>query len=258
MNRPADPYAGVAAALAGTPFANLRYVTQTESTNADAFQLLGAPDAAGLTIVAEHQTRGVGRKGRSWLAPPRTSLLFTTILPDEVPARALWVVPFWVALAVRDALSKHGVHAALHWPNDLLVDGKKLCGILCISRVAGDLAWVGCGVGINVHRAAANVTAIDPPPAFCDDVAPVERTALLAGILQRFEVTREQLATPRDVARRWEAAAGLPGARYRLLRDGERAPFEATAIALAPDGALIVEHHGKREHITLADARALR
>jgi BirA family biotin operon repressor/biotin-[acetyl-CoA-carboxylase] ligase len=146
----------------------------------------------------------------------------------------------------------------VHWPNDLLLDGKKLCGILCISRVAGDLAWVGCGVGINVHRADAHEHAIDPPPAFCDDVAPVERAALLAGILQRFEATREQLATPQNIARRWEAVAGVPGARYRLLRDGEQAPFEATAIALAPDGALIVEHHGKREHITLADARALR
>jgi BirA family biotin operon repressor/biotin-[acetyl-CoA-carboxylase] ligase len=257
MNRPADPYAEVAASLAGTPFANVRYLTQTESTNADAFQVLGAPDAAGLTIVAEHQTRGAGRKGRTWLAPPHTSLLFTTILPNEVPARALWVVPFWVGLAVRDALAQHGVRADLHWPNDLLVDGKKLCGILCISRVAGDLAWVGCGVGINVHRAAAT-EAIDPAPAFCDDIAPVERADLLAGILQRFEATRVQLATPHDVARRWEVAAGIPGARYRLLRDGEEAPLEATAIALAPDGALIVEHLGNREHIAFADARALR
>jgi BirA family transcriptional regulator, biotin operon repressor / biotin---[acetyl-CoA-carboxylase] ligase len=258
MNRPADPYAGVAASLAGTPFANVRYLTQTESTNADAFQLLGVPSSAGLTIVAEHQMRGAGRKGRTWLASPHTSLLFTTILPDEVPARALWVVPFWVALAVRDALAEHGVHADLHWPNDLLVVGKKLCGILCISRVAGDFAWVGCGVGINVHRAKGNADAIDPPPAFCDDVALVERTELLAGILRRFETTRAQLTTPQDVARRWEAAAGLPGARYRLWRDGEEAPFEATAIALAPDGALIVERNGEREHIPLADARALR
>lgn len=257
MNGSAGPYAAVAASLAGTPFANVRYLAHTDSTNADAFRLLGAPEAAGLTIVAEHQTQGAGRKDRRWIAGPRTSLLFTTILPDELPARWLWIVPFWAALAVSDALAHQGARASLHWPNDLLLGGKKLCGILCISRIAGDVAWVGCGVGLNVHRQGAPDT-IDPPPAFCDDVARVDRAQLLAAVLQRFDATRALLATPLEVAQRWETAAGLPGARYRIVRDGEAAPFDAIAIGLAPDGALIVECDGVRETISLADARALR
>ncbi len=257
MTRSKHPYASVAEALACTPFAKVRYVRETASTNDDAFKQLGEADASGLTIVADFQTRGAGRKGRSWIAAPGTSLLFTTILPGALPANTLWVVPFWTALAVHAALASRGVITSLRWPNDLLLHGKKVCGILCISRVVGELAWTACGVGLNVHR-GAGANEIDPAPAFCEDVAPIDRAQVLAFILLEFNATLAQLATPQHVARRWESAAGLPGARYRLQRDGENAAFDATAVGLADDGSLIVERRGQRERVTLADARALR
>ena len=88
MSDPLVPRAIVAvqAALVGTPFATVRYLAQTGSTNEDAAALLGEPAHAGLTIVADHQTRGAGRKGRTWVAPAGSSLLFTTILPEPLPA----------------------------------------------------------------------------------------------------------------------------------------------------------------------------
>src|SRR5579862_2565994 len=155
--------------LGSGAFAAVRYVGETGSTNADAAELLGDPRFAGLTIVAEYQTRGSGRKGRSWLAQPGTALLFTTILPRPIDSDRLWTVPFWTALAVGRALDVCGVAAALQWPNDLLIDDRKVAGILCTSRVTGRNAHVGCGVGINVHRRAGAQAGIEPPPAFCDD-----------------------------------------------------------------------------------------
>lgn len=251
-------YATAATTLAGSPFAAIRYVEETASTNDDAAALLGDPAASGLTIVAGHQTQGAGRKGRSWLARPGCALLFTTILPRELPAADLWIVPFWTALCVREALASNGVDAALHWPNDLLVGPRKICGILCVSRVWGDRAHVACGVGINVVRTQEADRDITPPPAFCSDFARVDAVALLLAILRRFDAALASLDAPHDVARAWERAAGLPGKRYRLQRDGENAAFEARAVALADGGALIVERGGKRESIALADARALR
>lgn len=251
-------YAAAAASLVSTPFAAIRYVDETASTNDDAAALLGDPAASGLTIVAGHQTRGAGRKGRRWIAKPGSALLFTTILPRELPAARLWIVPFWTALCVRDALDACGVDAALHWPNDLLIGARKLCGILCVSRVTGERAHVACGVGINVERTHDADRDIAPPPAFCSDVARVDAVALLIAILKRFDAERAALDDVAAVARRWERAAGLPGKRYRLLRDGEDEAFEARAIALADGGALVVERDGKREAIALADARALR
>ena len=251
-------YATAATTLAGTPFAAIRYAEETTSTNDDAAALLGEPGAGGLTIVAGHQTRGAGRKGRSWFAKSGSALLFTTILPRELPTTDLWIVPFWAALCVREALAECRVETELHWPNDLLVGVRKICGILCVSRVSGERAHVACGIGVNVERTAEADRGISPPPAFCSDFAKVDTVMLLLAILRRFDATYGSLAAPSDVARRWERAAGLPGKRYRLLRDGESRAFEARAIALADGGALIVERDGKREAIALADARALR
>jgi BirA family transcriptional regulator, biotin operon repressor / biotin---[acetyl-CoA-carboxylase] ligase len=252
------PYARIASELAGTGFSRIRYVEETTSTNADASALLGSEGADGLTIVAEYQSSGAGRKGRSWLAEPGTSLLFTTIVPGSVPALDLWIVPFWTALAIRRALGACGIDVDLHWPNDLLLDDAKLAGILCVSRSAGDRAWVACGVGVNVRR-GETADAIEPPPAFCDDRRAVERADLLRAILLEFDATRAMLANPQRVARLWEVQAGLPGRRYRLLRDDETEPFEATAISLATGGGLVVARdEGIRETISLADARALR
>jgi BirA family transcriptional regulator, biotin operon repressor / biotin---[acetyl-CoA-carboxylase] ligase len=254
-----EGYAGVERELQGTVFSKIRYVASTGSTNDDAAALLGNDDAAGLTIVAGFQTKGAGRKGRSWIAEPESALLMTTILPSPLPPGHLWIVPFGVAICVRRALFLSGVSADLHWPNDLLLGGRKLAGILCVSRVAGDRAYVAAGVGINLHRTPRAEAQIAPAPAFCDDVAPVEAPALLREILLHYDVWRSALDMPPRVARVWERQAGLPGKRYRILRDGESEPFEATALGLATGGGLIVRHDdGRRETISLADARALR
>src|SRR5579872_5290622 len=156
------PYAAVAHELQGTAFASIRYVDVTASTNDDAAALLGNPAAFGTSIVAERQTRGAGRKGRAWLAQPGSALLFTTILPRSIPATHLWIVPFGVAIAVRRALEVNGVRTTLHWPNDVLLGERKLAGILCVARVVGDRAWVGTGVGINVHRLPGADAGIAP------------------------------------------------------------------------------------------------
>jgi hypothetical protein len=81
---------------------------------------------------------------------------------------------------------------------------------------------------------------------------------VLLSVLAQFVATVGALEAPEEVARHWELAAGLPGKPYRILKDGESAPFVANAIAIATGGALVVERDGLRESIPLADARALR
>jgi BirA family biotin operon repressor/biotin-[acetyl-CoA-carboxylase] ligase len=253
------PYASVANELRGTGFSDIRYAETTGSTNDDAAALLGETAAFGTTIVAEHQSAGAGRKGRSWIATPGTSLLMTTILPRTMPAAHLWVVPYGVAICVKRALTLSGVPTELHWPNDLLLDGKKVAGILCISRVVGDRAWVGAGVGINVSRLPGAAEGIEPPPAFCDDVARVSRAALMRDILLNYSVWNDTLDMPQRIARVWERQAGLPGKRYTILKDGATEAIEVTALSLATGGGLVVQHDsGSKETIALADARALR
>jgi BirA family biotin operon repressor/biotin-[acetyl-CoA-carboxylase] ligase len=251
--------ARVRAALAGTRFADVRYVTETASTNDDAAVLLGEAAAAGATLVAEHQTAGRGRKaGRSWLAPPGTALLFTAILPVPVATDSLWVVPFWVALAVADGIeAAGGPRLDLRWPNDLDLHGRKAVGILCISRVAGAVAQVGCGVGINVRRPAEAV-AIDPPPAYLADAVPhVAREDVLAGILGAMDGLLDVLARPAAVARAWEERAALPGRPYRVRLDADGTILEGAALRLDREGGLVVQVDGRERVVHLADARVV-
>jgi BirA family biotin operon repressor/biotin-[acetyl-CoA-carboxylase] ligase len=258
--KPAEhSYENVQRELRGTAFERIRYERITESTNDDAAALLGDAAFAGLTIVAEEQTKGAGRKGRSWVASPGSSLLMTTLPPGPIPTANVWIVPFGVAICVRRALRSNDIRSELHWPNDLLAQGKKIAGILCVSRIVGDRAWVAAGVGINVHRPPGADEAISPPPAFCDDNNPrITRAALLRDLLLAYDVWNETLEMPQRIARLWERMAGLPK-RYRILKDGEDRPIDVTAIALANGGGLVVQHdNGKKETIALADARALR
>ena len=259
MKQPQDPYAALSARLAGTRFSQIRYREQTESTNRDASALLGEPGSAGLTIVAGFQRAGAGRKGRAWLAPPGSALLFTTILPEPLPSAALWLVPFWCACVVQGALAEAGIHTRAQWPNDLLVEGRKLAGMLAVSRVAGERAYVGCGVGINLVRYPDAERAVAPPPAFCDDLRPVAGPDLLAAILERAEALFAAFERPAELVQLWERLAGIPGTRYRLLPEGESEPFEARALGLEMGGALRVERSdGSVLAVGLGDVRALR
>lgn len=253
--------AHVRAALAGSLFADVRYQARTGSTNDDATALLARGDALGTTLVAEEQTAGRGRKaGRSWIAAPGTALLFTTILPASLPAGDLWAVPFWVALCVADGIARAcSVHADLRWPNDLFVQNRKVAGILSTSRVAGDVAHVGCGVGINVfHPAAGTLAAIEPPPAFLSDVtAGVRREVVLSEVLLAFERRLAALHAPAAVARTYEERAALRGARYRVLVDLDQVELDGIARGLGPDGALRLDVDGVEHAIALADAHRL-
>jgi BirA family biotin operon repressor/biotin-[acetyl-CoA-carboxylase] ligase len=256
----------VRTALAGTPFAAIEYRPRTGSTNDDAAQILGAPGSAGRTIVAEYQLGGKGRRGRVWIAPAGSALLFTTILPP-IRADALWAVPFWASMRVAEAVEEaYGITTALQWPNDLLIGERKVCGILSVSRVGGTRADVGCGVGINVTRPSdlGEFASVQPEPAFLSDhpTIPGEhmgaREDLLAAILLRFAQDIGDLEAPDAVARHWEAAAGLPGAAYRLLADGSTEVATATALRLDAQGALVAAVAGREQRFTLADARVVR
>jgi BirA family biotin operon repressor/biotin-[acetyl-CoA-carboxylase] ligase len=245
-----------------TPFAHIRYLAETDSTNDDAQALLGTSSGAGLVIVAEHQRAGKGRRSRAWIAPAGSGLLFTAVLPEPISTKALWALPFWIGLVVAEGVEKTtAARVLLQWPNDLLLHGRKCGGILAVSRIVGERAWVGCGVGINVRRPENNApfAAIQPPPAFLDDdaIAAPERETLLAAILHAFTTHLRMLDDPATIVDAWESRAALPGTPYRIaMDDGEI--FEGQALRLDGDGSLIVRTANQERRVTSADARVLR
>jgi BirA family transcriptional regulator, biotin operon repressor / biotin---[acetyl-CoA-carboxylase] ligase len=128
---------------------HLEWHVEVGSTNALALEAArsGAPE--GHAILTDRQTAGRGRWGRTWEAPPGTSLLLSVVLRPTVSAAELPLLPLLTGLALLESVEPHcpGLHVALKWPNDLLVEGRKAAGILVQTTEEGAAV---VGVGLNV------------------------------------------------------------------------------------------------------------
>ena len=126
-------------------------VEETGSTNADLLAKARSGAGEGLVLVAEAQTSGRGRMGRRWISPPRRALTFSVLLRPAVPAGLLGWVPLLAGVAVASALQQTaGVDARLKWPNDVLVDGAKIAGIL--AERWGNAVVIGTGINVLQQR----------------------------------------------------------------------------------------------------------
>ena len=124
------------------------------------------PAADGAVVTADFQTAGRGRRGRSWQSGAGENLLMSVVLRPPYPVTDAWHLAFVAALAVSDAVGEFGPAPELKWPNDILIDGRKVSGIL-VETVVDPSGWAAIvGVGVNVNQAA-----FDDAAAF--DVRPV-------------------------------------------------------------------------------------
>ena len=160
-----------------------RYADSCPSTQ----RLLKADDVEGAVAVAEEQTEGRGRLGRSWQAPARTAVLVSVLLRPEVDPPRLPQLSLVAGRAVAEALAATtGITPTVKFPNDVLVDGKKVAGILAESSDGR----VVLGIGVNVNQAADQLPAeAETPPTSLrlETGAEVDRARVLAAILAEVE-----------------------------------------------------------------------
>jgi BirA family biotin operon repressor/biotin-[acetyl-CoA-carboxylase] ligase len=166
------------------PGLTVEVVEEAGSTNAVVADRArsGAPE--GLVVVAEHQTQGRGRLDRSWETPPRSALTFSVLLRPTAPLRAWPWLPLLAGYAVDKALKARGFEASVKWPNDVLLDGRKVAGILVerIETTAGPSAVVG--VGLNVGMSAEELPVPEAISlAVARPAAVQDRTDLLVDLL---------------------------------------------------------------------------
>ncbi len=217
-------------------------VACTGSTNADLRQCIESLRAP-LLLAAEEQTAGRGRAGRSWLAAPGDSLCFSIAWPFRGPVARLAGLPLAVGVALADALRSRGHPVTLKWPNDLLLDGAKLGGILVetgSSRSDASTLWAVIGVGLNVHANRGRDEAIDADVAALG--TDIDRNALLALLadaladaLAQFDA--DGLAPFADRWQRWHAFAGLP---VVMLEQGQPRQ-QGIARGIDAQGCLLLE-----------------
>ena len=130
----------------------IHYFDEVSSTNTLAREYAEQGASEGLVLVAEYQTEGRGKPGRKWISPAGKNLLFSLLLrPSIAPSRS----PIITQIACRSVaaiLKEHGIESTFKRPNDILVNGKKICGILVESSTAGErLDYVVIGIGLNVN-----------------------------------------------------------------------------------------------------------
>jgi BirA family transcriptional regulator, biotin operon repressor / biotin---[acetyl-CoA-carboxylase] ligase len=146
--------------------------------------LAGAPEGA--VVAADEQTEGRGRLGRSWQAPKGTSLLFSIALAPPVPPERLPELSLVAGAAVAEAIAATtGLAASVKHPNDVLLGGRKVAGILGEASEGR----IALGIGVNVSQSADELPreAVTPPTSLALEGADVSREELLAAILERLE-----------------------------------------------------------------------
>jgi BirA family biotin operon repressor/biotin-[acetyl-CoA-carboxylase] ligase len=256
--------------MPGRRFSDVRRLATVDSTNRYLLDVARAGAADGVVAVADHQTAGRGRQGRTWEAPPGSNLLVSVLLRPRLPAERRPLAGTAVALAVVDAVADRlGVALGLKWPNDLLApDGRKVAGVLAEADVGGPTGPAGVavvvGVGINVNWPADDDAV---PPDLVGTATslrgqlgrPVDRDDLLSALLDALEARAAELDTGpgrarlgQDFARRCTTL----GTAVRVeLADGV---VSGTATSLTPDGHLVVTGDGAPRTVVAGDVIHLR
>lgn len=231
------------------------YLDTVDSTNNELKRRADAGAPEGLVVIAGRQTSGRGRQGRSFQSPAGKGLYLSALLrPETVPAEAA-ALTAWTAVAVCDGIEAAcSLRPGIKWTNDLIVNGRKLCGILVEGRTDGQrLRYLAVGIGINVGHAPED---FEPPirsTAVSLSMAlgkPVDSAGLTVHLLQALDRMRADFpARKAEWLSRYRQNCLTVGRRVMLLRGEEMR--DAFAEGIGDDFGLIVRYpDGRRETVT--------
>lgn len=236
---------------------DVRVFQETTSTNDIVEKLARDGVREGVAVFAEAQTKGRGRMGRTWISPAGQGLWFSVLLRPNITPQATTQLTVISATATARAIREEtGLPVQIKWPNDILVNGRKVVGILTEMSAEGDaVRHVTLGIGVDVN--------IREFPSFLRDVATslaiergakVDRPALAAAILRHLDHDYARICSGdfAGVAEEWEEQCITLGRRVRI-HVGERV-ITGRAEALDRSGALLIRSdHGHQERILGGD-----
>lgn len=234
------------------------FVEETGSTNADVAERARAGEPEGFVLLADHQTAGRGRRGRSWTAPKGSGLAFSVLLrPTRVAANRWPLLPLLVGVGVAAALRETArIDVGLKWPNDVLVAERKLGGILAerVETPTGPAAVVGVGLNVTLQAHELPVpTAISLALAGAACTArDLVFPALLEGIAVRYLRWRDAAGDPEQVLPAYRALCTTLGRLVRVEFPGGD-HLEGEAAGIDADGSLLVDTEAGRRVVMAGD-----
>jgi len=246
-------------ALSKLPLCGIKYYDSLGSTNDEALAW-ATNDAKDLSLViADEQTAGRGRLDRKWFTPPASALAFSLILKptaDEKPHLSRTVG--WAALAVAESLRTRHLTPQIKWPNDVLVTGCKVAGILVESVWSGeDVDCAVIGIGINVLKGSVPPADLLQFPATCleDELGySPDRVEILFDILSVLIGMRSQLGTD-EFLNKWQGSLAFFGEQVQV-EVGSEPPITGQISGLESDGSLrLLNEHGESVTVRFGDVR---
>ena len=253
------------------------YFPRTGSTNDVAHERAATGAAEGLLVIADEQTAGRGRLDRRWWAPPGSSLLMSLLLRPALPPDQAGQLTMCLGLAAVEGIEAvTGLRPALKWPNDLLLEDRKLGGMLTELRLDGErLAYAVLGLGVNVNvtfdegRTTNDENSSSLVLGPSSDLAntaislsmilgrEVDRLALLAALLARCEAWYERALAGESPHAAWSARLDTVGRRVTVAT--ATGGVTGMAVGVTPEGALLVHDDNAAEHVIWSgDVTALR
>lgn len=227
-----------------------------DSTNNCAKAVAGCGAAEGTVVVSDNQTDGKGRHGRTWLANPNENLMFSLVLRPKLPAEGLNLLPLYVAVAVADSLEKStGLKVECKWPNDLLINGRKVAGILIEGSVKQNVVeYVVVGIGINVNQTIFP-TGLDSKATSLKLQASrtINREELFKTVLQSLEKTYLQ-ASPsgfRSILPEWISHTTMINKQISVSLQGS--VISGVVKGVSPEGGLILQTEGTEKTLYAGD-----
>jgi len=236
---------------------NLIFFKEIDSTN-KALKKLAAENAPeGTVVISDMQSAGRGRRGRDWASAPNLGIWMSVLLRPDLHPSLVQTLTLAASVAVMRALEQLGIEGmGIKWPNDIIINGKKVCGILTeLSAEAERVDWVITGIGLNVNHTETD---------FPSDIASIatslsmnvnkntrlDRSVIAANIIDEMEKVYRSFIEegPAWVVEEWKKRNITLGKRIRIINQQDS--FNAEALDITADGRLIVrDDHGKEHHM---------
>lgn len=225
-----------------------------DSTNAEAKRLAEGSYGHGTLIVADHQQAGRGRRGRSWESPAGTSIYMSLLLKPEINPNNASMLTLVAALAVARAITQiTGKQAGIKWPNDIVMNGKKVCGILTEMSAQFDYVnhiVVGIGINANTENFPEEIEHM-ATSLWLETGIRVNRAELIEAVWEYFEEVYEiymETQDLRNLVKEYNASLVNMHQNVKVLDPKE--PFEGRAMGITPRGELMVDTWESRKLVS--------
>ncbi len=236
----------------------IEYFEEVESTNLEALRLALEGTPEGTVVVADAQSKGRGRLDRSWESPPALNLYLSVVLRPDIPAVSSSLIPLTVGVAVADVISRYCPgRVRLKWPNDVLIDGKKICGILTEMRTKGErvnFIIAGIGVNLNIQRLHFPLELRETATSLrMETGAEVDRSDFAVRLFESLGNWYRVFLNggEADIRRTWLQYADLIGRRVEVVF--KETIQRGTVTGLDENGALLLEGESGPQRVLAGD-----